>query len=95
MPRRIVAVNSKTYVLATDDPPPLGGRTWALLRARVIDELTGEPLASEITLASDMVFASPRVTSDGLVGLVGVPYQVFPSLARQQYTVRLTVRAAG
>jgi hypothetical protein len=94
MPRRIVAVNSETYVLAADDPP-LGGRTWALLHARVVDELTGEPLTSEITLASDMVFASSRVTSDGLVGLVSIPHQVFPSLARQQYTVLLTIRAAG
>src|SRR5262249_34783760 len=95
MPHRIEVVNSQPYVVSPDDPPPLGRRLWALVRAQVVDELTDQPVLSAITLESDAAFASPRVASDGLVGLVGIPQQVFPPLAAHNYTVRLTVRAAG
>ena len=95
MPHRIEVVNSQPYVVSPDDPPPLGHRLWALVRARVVDELTDQPVLSAIILESDAAFASPRVASDGLVGLVGIPQQVFPPLAAHNYTVRLTVRAVG
>ena len=95
MSHRLVVVNSRPYVISPDDPQPLGSRLWALVRAQVIDELTGQPVVSVITLESDAAFASPRVAGDGLVGLVGIPQQSFPPLAAHNYTVRLTVRAAG
>ena len=78
MPRRVVEVDGRTYVFSPDDQPPLGGRLWALVRARLIDEMTGQPPAGPITLVSDMSFASPRVASDGIVGLIGIPQQSFP-----------------
>jgi hypothetical protein len=95
MPRRLVEVNGRPYDFSPDDQPPLGGRLWALVRARVIDELTGQPPASAITLVSDLPGASPRVANDGLVGVVGIPHHVFPPLAMRNYTVRLTVQANG
>jgi hypothetical protein len=95
MPRRITVVNGTSYVLSPDAQPPLGSRLWVLVHARAIDELTGQPVASVITLESDAIFTSPRVAGDGLVGLIGVPHQAFPPLAAQNYTIHLTVRAAG
>ncbi len=95
MVRRIVVVNSQSYVFSPDDQPPLGGRFWALVRMHVIDELTGQAPASTITVEAEGTGFTPRVASDGLVGLTGIPRQVFPHLASQDYVVRLTIRAEG
>jgi hypothetical protein len=95
MPRQIIEVEGRTYLLSMDDQLPSGGRLWALVRAHLIDELTGHPPATPITLVSDMPFTAPRVVGDGVVGLVGIPQHVFPPLAAQNYTVHLTVQAPG
>jgi hypothetical protein len=90
MARRIVVVNSQPYVFSPDDQPPLEGRLWALVRMQVIDELTGQAPASTITVEAEGTGFTPRVASGGLVGLTGIPSQVFPP-----DVVRLTIRAAG
>jgi hypothetical protein len=95
MIRRVETVNSKVYVFSPDDPQPLGQRFWAIVRARVIDELTGQPPLSAITIESDALHIVPRMASDGLVGLVGIPQQVFPALATQNYALMLKVNAVG
>ena len=96
MTRRVETVNSNAYVFSPDDQPPLGQRFWAIVRARVIDELTGQPPLSAITIESDALHLVPRVASDGLVGLVGIPQQVFPALASQNYPpLMLKVKAPG
>lgn len=95
MARRIVEVNSQPYVFSPADPPPLGGRLWALVRMQVIDELTGQAPGSTITVEAEGTKLTPRVASDGLVGVTGIPRHVFPHLALQDYVVRLTIRAEG
>jgi hypothetical protein len=95
MPSRLVEVNGRQYVFSPEDQPPLGGRLWALVRARVIDELTGRPPLTAITLEADVTGASTRVASDGLVGVVGIPHHIFPALAMRNYTVALTVQVNG
>lgn len=95
MSRRVVKVDSRTYAFSPDDQPPLGQRLWALVRARVIDELTRQPPFSTISLDSDAHPTIARVASDGLVGLVGIPRHVFPALALKNYTIRLSVQAKG
>jgi hypothetical protein len=95
MPRRIVEVEGRRYLFSADDQPPLGDRFWALARLRVLDELTGAPPASPITLESDTPLTAPRIASDGLVGLVGFPRGPFPALATQPYVLQITVRAEG
>lgn len=95
MARRVLVADSRTYVFSPDDRPSVGQRLWALVRARVIDELTGQPPFNTISLDSDAHPTTARVASDGLVGLVGIPRDVFPALALKNYTVRLSVRAQG
>lgn len=95
MTRRVETVNSKVYVFSPDNTQPLGQRFWAIVRARVIDELTGQPPLSAITIESDALHLAPRVARDGLVGLVGIPQQVFPALASQDYPLMLKVKAVG
>jgi len=95
MTRRVVEVRGRTYTFSLDDPVPLAGRTWAVVSAWVIDEMTGEPPRSRVTVNTDMPGLTPHVASDGLAGLVGIPGQVFPYLATQSYQVNLTFMAEG
>ncbi len=95
MSRRIVQTSERTYLFSPDDPAPLGGRLWELVKLRVIDELNGKPPNSSIAIQAKEKGLVPRVASEGIVGLVGVPQQVFPGLKTINYTVHLTVRAEG
>ena len=95
MSRHQVTVQNRTYSFSPDDRPRVGSRWWALVLGRVIDELTGQPPQGEVTVQSDLRNAVPRVASDGLVGLVGIPQQVFPALSIQNYTIILQIEAPG
>jgi len=82
-------------LFSPDDQAPLGDRTWAIVKLRVTDELTGQPPTSIIAIQARERGLTPRVASDGLAGLVGIPRQLFPSLKMMGYTVHLTVSADG
>jgi hypothetical protein len=62
---------------------------------RVTDELTGGPPDSPLALEVQERRLWPRVASGGLVGLVGVPQDVFPGLKTQAYFLHLIIRADG
>ena len=95
MTRRIVEVKDRTYTFSPDDEVSLAGRTWAIVSARVVDEMTLEPPKNTLTITTDESGLMPHVINAGLVGLVGRPGQVFPDLANQSYQVNLTVMAEG
>lgn len=95
MGRRVVHVDSRAVLFSSDEQPPLGDRLWALTRARVTDELTGAPPVSALTLTTTTSGLTPRITPDGLCGLTGIPRNVFPRLALQNYGVRMVIGAAG
>ena len=95
MTRRTIQANGRIYTFSPDDAVPLSERTWALVSARLVDEITGEPPRSAVTIKAAEPGFIPRVASDGLVGLIGIPLRVFPRLATQSYTVNLTVTAEG
>ena len=93
MSRRLVQIDSRTYSISPDDQPPLGLRRWALVQGRVVDELTGRPPVTPITLDSDAHSTTAHLSSAGLVGLVGVPRDVWPALALKNFAIRLSIRA--
>lgn len=95
MTRRVVNVESRAYLFSPDEQPTLAERTWALVRARVIDEMSGEPPLTQITVETDRKELTPRTAVGGLVGLVGTPLRAFPELDLQGYPVGLTVGARG
>jgi len=76
---RAVEANNLSYNFSPDDQPAFGNRVWALISAWVVDEMTGQPAAEPITVETDLRSVLPRVASDGLVGLTGIPMQVFPA----------------
>jgi hypothetical protein len=95
MTRSVVEVSGQTYTISPDDTPALAGRTWGVISAWVVDEITGRPPRSRLTLSSTYPGLSPRLASDGLIGLVGIPTSVFPALDTQSYPVQLTIQAEG
>lgn len=95
MTRRVVNVGSEAVLFSSDGQPPLADRTWALVRARVIDELTGEPPLTRMTVETDRTEIRTRVAAGGLVGLVGTPSRAFPALGAQDYRIALNISAEG
>jgi len=101
MATRIVNANGRSYNFSADDPFPLSSRFSALVRARLIDELTGTPPLTPVQVDSNIAPSTPRVASDGLVGLVGIPRHIFRSLtlnlspALDKYLAEMTLSGRG
>jgi hypothetical protein len=95
MARRIVEADGRAYTFSPDEEIPQGGRYWVILQLSVVDEMTGNPPVGAVQVESDLAFSKPRIASGGLVGLVGIPLQVFSGLAANNYLTRLTLRADG
>jgi len=95
MTTRLIDLDGVTVPFAADDVPPPGARVSALLAARVVDEITGRPPLASIAVRADIA-GTARVSTGGVVGVAGVPREVFPALASQDYKqVALTVEAEG
>jgi hypothetical protein len=89
-----VIVESNQYQFEADNEPASSQRWWGLIRAQVLDEMTGLlPLAS-VTLESKVTGVTSRVSNDGIVGLIGIPRDVFPRVA-PTYEVDITIDAPG
>ena len=95
MSRRIIQLEDRTILFSPDDPVPFTGRLQALLKIRVVDELTGSPPEGRLTIEVSERSITPRVASGGIAGLVGIPLQVFPELNSKDYFVHLTIKAQG
>jgi hypothetical protein len=74
------------------DGAAVGARS--IVRAQVIDEITQAAPITDIAVKSLRPHLAPRVASDGLVGLVGTPSQVF-SVPNVAIDVDFEVRAEG
>jgi len=84
---RSVALDGRSAWIADDDPLAPPQRTWAVLRTRVIDELTGEPprVAVKVRTDPDAPLSRhllPRAVEGGLCGLAARVADVSPLLTR-------------
>jgi hypothetical protein len=104
MTRAIVVAGAIRYTVSHDDRVPLGRRLGSLVHARVIDELTREPVeqglvvepaGSGLATPAAERGAKPRVAAGGLVGIVGNPSRVLPRLSAAAYELGLSVRGPG
>lgn len=77
------------------DPPVPADRVRALLRARLVDEITQTPVTVDVVASTALPGASPRVAAFGRVGLVGRPLQLFPDLDLSSSDLDLHVQAVG
>src|SRR5260221_2911733 len=95
MTRRVVAGDGQIYTFSPDNEVLLADRTWALVSVRLVDEITQEPLRGNVTIEAAEPGFVPRIASDGLVGLIGIPRRLFPKLDVQSYIINLTVAVEG
>jgi hypothetical protein len=95
MTRRIVQVGSQRIVFSPLEPPPLANRWQALVKIRVIDEMTGAPPTNDLTIEVAGKEMIPVISSDGFGGLVGIPIRSFPKLKTQDYFVDIVIGARG
>jgi len=104
MTRRVMTIPGRRYTDSPDVDVPEGDRIWALVDARLVDELTMEPVATPVRVTpAGSAFARPssrravraRSAAGGLVGLVGLPTRVMPGLALVNYELGLSIVADG
>lgn len=95
MALQIYQANDITYTVSPDVEVPLGFRTWAVIRGRLLDEMTNQPPDSQTSIDSDFSGISPRVAAGGLVGFAAIPVRAFPELKNAPVTVPVTVGASG
>jgi hypothetical protein len=94
MARRTVQHAGIRYTIADDDPAAIDLLPWAVLRTRVVDELTLAAPHVAIALTSTLRGARPRVADGGVCGLVARPRDVAPALVTPNgFTAQVT--AAG
>ena len=95
MAHRHIIADQIDYTYAPDDNPALAECDWAMIKASLIDETTGQSPRANITLAADRAGLTSRIAADGAVGFVGRPWRVFPPLAAPNYTVNVNITANG
>lgn len=88
-------VDAVAYDFCPVAPPRFAGRTRAVLQARVMDEITEEPVSVSLALSSRSAGLRPRGAADGRVGLVGQPQWVMPGLDVAPVDLDLRIEAPG
>lgn len=76
MTRTTIQANGRQYLFSPDDEPPLSSRIWALLRVRLLNDVTGEPIRGGLRIESDLVMTLPRITEDGVIRWAPIPLAV-------------------
>jgi hypothetical protein len=89
------AANDLIYTVSPEPELPDGMKTWAVLVARVVDEISGKPPLGGAGIQTPFLGLSPRVSSGGLLGFAAVPVRVFPALRTKSYTVPVTIQVEG
>ena len=92
---RTETVDALAYRFCPDDTPVLADRIRAVLRARVLDEITEESMEVDLTLTSSVHGVTPRAAQGGRVGLVGQPARAFPGLDVNPLEFDLRIAARG
>lgn len=90
---RIEHVGRLDYRYCPDHIPVAADRVRALVSARLVDELTGEPLDVDIELSTSQQGLHPRIARGGLIGLVGRPGRLFPALDLNPVVVNMRAAA--
>lgn len=93
-PVQIVSAGGYAYRFNPDTQPRAADRLRAVMRARMVDELTGQPMASRLSVTTPLPGLRSGIRPGGIAGLIGHPGRLYPGLAGAQVTLEMTVAAA-
>jgi hypothetical protein len=83
------------YRFCPDDPPRAADRLRAVVRWQALDEITGEPAGVDFTITTSALGLWPRISADGIMGLVGNPARLYPGLDAATVQIPFRVTAPG
>jgi hypothetical protein len=87
--------NDLVYTVSPEPELPDGMKTWAVLEALLVDEITGQPPLGAISLQTAFAGLGARVAPGGKIGFAAIPVLVFPLLRLKNYPVSFTIQAEG
>lgn len=93
--RQLVEVRGNNLLVSPDDPVPDSSRLQSIVKARLIDDITDEPLKGHIHITTDTAHLTARISTDGIVGLAGRPSDASPGVAGGDYVIEMRVEVEG
>ncbi|MEO0425112.1 MAG: hypothetical protein AAF184_22445 [Pseudomonadota bacterium] len=94
MSTRTVTVGERSWSYCEPRPAALAERRWALVRARMLDELTGQPVRQPLRVTTPHTELVTHSKPGAIVGVSAQPAKRFPNLHAAPTTVALQVSAA-
>lgn len=95
MALEIFNANDLVYTISPEPELPDGMKTWAVLQALLVDEITSQAPLDAINLHTSFAGLSPRVAPGGKIGFAAIPVRVFPQLRLKDYPVSYVIQAEG
>ena len=95
MALEIFNANDVVYTISAEPELPDGMKTWAVLEALLVDEITGQPPLGPVNLQPSFPGISPRVAPGGKIGFAAIPIRAFPLLRLKNYPLSFTIEADG
>lgn len=95
MARTTINYRGKTLTISPDNRVPPASRPQVLAHGRAIDELTRKPAKAELSVHAPKEGIQALVKTDGIIGFMGRPGEVFPKLDTNGYTFSARLRAEG
>jgi hypothetical protein len=92
---RVVTDSGWTYTIATEPDIPAGELMNAIITARLVDEMTGQPPQEDVAIVTSFAGLTPRVAVSGVVGFASIPRRAFTELGTTAYTVPFEISATG
>lgn len=93
--RTTTTVARRAYAANMDEPRRRGELHQSIVIARLVDELTGEPVRGDVRVLSARRGIRPKTAAGGIAGVAGVPARLFPDLDVQPYSIDLAFEAGG
>lgn len=91
---RTEVANGVAYTFNPDPTPPAANQLRAILRSRMLDEFTGLPMTSRLSVNTPRQGLRTRVEDGGIAGVVGHPGHLFPALDGNAVDLEMTVSAS-
>lgn len=92
---RVETSSTLAWGFCPDAVPAAADRMRVIVSARLLDEESGEPIAVAVTLTTSAPGLQSRIAGGGLVGLVGRPARLFPTLDVDAVPLTMRVAAPG